>query len=90
MSGDGLNDMARIFNGDISYWSSLGYGCLGAYITMDDGLWFDGLYRFKQKHMHPVDIDGSESTDIIYLDLPAAIYGRPTMTRIVLRMERIS
>jgi hypothetical protein len=42
MSGDGLNDLVRIRNGEVCYWPNLGYGRFGARVTMDDAPWFDG------------------------------------------------
>jgi|APLak6261658528_1056013.scaffolds.fasta_scaffold01077_2 hypothetical protein len=36
MSGDGLNDLVRIRNGEVCYWPNLGYGRFGAKVTMDD------------------------------------------------------
>jgi hypothetical protein len=41
MSGDGLNDLVRIRNGEVCYWPSLGYGRFGARVTMAGAPWFD-------------------------------------------------
>ncbi|CVL07166.1 uncharacterized protein FMAN_15299 [Fusarium mangiferae] len=68
MSGDGLQDIVRITNGFISYWPNLGYGSFGHEIPM-------GLPRpishddanFSFLRLHLLDIDGSGTTDIIYL-----------------------
>ena len=35
MSGDGLNDIVRVRNGEACYWPNLGYGRFGAKVTMD-------------------------------------------------------
>ncbi len=67
MSGDGLNDLVRIRNGEVCYWSSLGYGRFGAKVTMDWSPYFDHPELFDQKRVRLADIDGSGTTDIIYL-----------------------
>ena len=67
LSGDGLSDLVRIRNGEVCYWPNLGYGKFGAKVTMDNGPWFDKPDQFDQKRIRLVDIDGSGTTDIIYL-----------------------
>ncbi len=66
-SGDGLTDMVRIRNGEVCYWPNLGYGRFGAKVTMDNAPWFDYPELFDQKRIRLADIDGSGTTDIIYL-----------------------
>lgn len=66
-SGDGLSDIVRIRNGDVCYWPNLGYGRFGAKITMDGSPWFDNPDHFDQARIRLADIDGSGTTDIIYL-----------------------
>ena len=67
LSGDGLSDLVRIRNGEICYWPNLGYGRFGAKVTMDNSPWFDAPDLFDQKRIRLADIDGSGTTDIIYL-----------------------
>lgn len=67
MSGDGLVDIVRIRNGEVCYWPNLGYGRFGAKVTMDDAPVFDFPDQFSQGRIRLVDIDGSGTTDIIYL-----------------------
>jgi hypothetical protein len=67
MSGDGLNDLVRIRNGEVCYWPSLGYGKFGARVTMAGASWFDHPELFDQKRVRLADIDGSGTTDILYL-----------------------
>jgi RHS repeat-associated protein len=67
LSGDGLTDLARIRNGEICYWPNLGYGRFGAKVMMDDSPCFDNPDQFDQKRIRLADIDGSGTTDIIYL-----------------------
>jgi hypothetical protein len=67
MSGDGLTDIVRIRNGEVCYWSNLGYGRFGAKVTMDGAPWFDYPDLFNHRRIRLADIDGSGTTDIIYL-----------------------
>jgi RHS repeat-associated protein len=67
MSGDGLTDIVRIRNGEVCYWPNLGYGRFGAKITMDRAPYFDSYDQFNQNRIRLADIDGSGTTDIIYL-----------------------
>ena len=57
----------RIRNGEVCYWPNLGYGRFGAKVTMDDAPWFDAPDQFDQRRIRLADIDGSGTTDIIYL-----------------------
>ena len=67
VSGDGLTDIVRIRNGEICYWPNIGYGHFGAKITMDNAPRFDDTVQFDHKRIRLADIDGSGTTDIIYL-----------------------
>ena len=67
----------RIRNGEVCYWPNLGYGRFGAKVTMDNAPWFDAPDQFDQRRIRLADIDGSGTTDIIYLgghgpQIPAA------------------
>jgi len=66
-SGDGLNDIARIRNGEVCYWPNLGYGRFGAKVTMANAPHFDYPDQFNQGRIRLGDIDGSGTSDIIYL-----------------------
>ncbi|MGB5637389.1 MAG: SpvB/TcaC N-terminal domain-containing protein, partial [Waterburya sp.] len=67
MSGDGLADIVRIRNGEVCYWPNLGYGRFGSKVTMDNAPWFDATDIFNQRRIVLADIDGSGTTDILYL-----------------------
>ncbi|HMV56102.1 MAG TPA: SpvB/TcaC N-terminal domain-containing protein [Nitrospira sp.] len=67
LSGDGLTDIVRIRNGEVCYWPNLGYGRFGAKVMMDNAPWFDNPDQFDHKRIRLADIDGSGTTDIIYL-----------------------
>ncbi len=67
MSGDGLPDLVRIRPGEVCYWPNLGYGRFGAKVTMGRSPAFDHPDHFDQRRIRLADIDGSGTTDIIYL-----------------------
>jgi RHS repeat-associated protein len=67
MNGDGLTDIVRIKNGAVCYWPNLGYGKFGAKVTMDNAPLFDEPDLFNASFIQLADIDGSGTTDIIYL-----------------------
>ncbi len=71
MSGDGLTDVVRVRAGlhgnDICYWPNLGYGRFGAKVSMDNSPVFDHPELFDPKRLLLADIDGSGTTDLIYL-----------------------
>jgi RHS repeat-associated protein len=67
MSGDGLNDIVRVRNGETCYWPNIGYGRFGAKVTMDNAPRFDSEDAFDAKRIRLADIDGSGSADILYI-----------------------
>lgn len=67
MNGDGLTDLVRIRNGEVCYWPNLGYGRFGKKIAMDNSPQFEHSDQFNQQRIRLADLDGSGTTDIIYL-----------------------
>jgi RHS repeat-associated protein len=67
MSGDGLSDIVRIQNGEVCYWPNLGYGKFGSRIVIDNAPLFDHPDSFDPSFLRLADLDGSGTTDIIYL-----------------------
>ncbi|HET6232637.1 MAG TPA: SpvB/TcaC N-terminal domain-containing protein, partial [Longimicrobiaceae bacterium] len=67
MSGDGLTDLVRVRNGEVCYWPSMGHGRFGARVTMDGSPWFDAPDHFDARRLRVADLDGSGSTDLVYL-----------------------
>lgn len=67
MSGDGLTDILRIRNGAVCYWPNLGYGKFGAKVALDNAPLFDHPDAFNPSYLRLADIDGSGTSDIIYL-----------------------
>lgn len=67
LSGDGLTDIVRVRNGEVCYWPNLGHGRFGARVTMDAAPWFDEPDQYDPKRLVLADIDGSGTTDLVYL-----------------------
>ncbi|MBL7489450.1 hypothetical protein I6A60_34005 [Frankia sp. AgB1.9] len=67
MSGDGLTDIVRIRDGEVCYWPNLGYNRWGAQVVMDGSPWFEPGDVFDQRRIRLADVDGSGTTDLIYL-----------------------
>ena len=67
MSGDGMTDILRIRNGEVCYWPNLGYGKFGAKVSLDNAPFFDHPDSFNPSYLRLADIDGSGTSDIIYL-----------------------
>lgn len=67
MSGDGMTDILRIRNGEVCYWPNLGYGKFGSKVALDHAPVFDHPDAFNPGSLHLGDIDGSGTSDIIYL-----------------------
>ena len=67
MTGDGLTDIVRIKNRETAYWPNKGYGRFGRKVTMDNSPVFTSFDLFNPKYIKLGDVDGSGTTDIIYL-----------------------
>jgi RHS repeat-associated protein len=67
MSGDGLTDIVRIRNGEVCYWPNMGYGKFGSKITIAYAPIFDHPDTYNPKYIRLADIDGSGTSDIVYL-----------------------
>jgi hypothetical protein len=67
MSGDGLADLVRVRNGSVCYWPNLGYGRFGAKVTMAGAPFFDHPDQFDPARLRVADIDGSGTTDLLYI-----------------------
>ena len=67
MSGDDLSDIVRIRNSEVCYWPNLGYGRFGAKVTMDNAPLFDHADQFDHRRIRLADIDGTGTTDLLYL-----------------------
>jgi RHS repeat-associated protein len=67
MSGDGLADLVRIRQREISYWPNLGYGRFGRKVTLANSPTFDNDDLFDPRRIRLADIDGSGPADVVYL-----------------------
>lgn len=65
MAGAGHAQLVRINQGSVTYWPSLGYGKFGKPITMEHAPRFEA--DFDTTRLFLADIDGSGTTDFIYL-----------------------
>lgn len=67
MSGDGLQDIVEISNGRVTYWPNYGRGRFGSAITMVASPFLGDAGQFSFERVHLVDIDGSGTSDLLYL-----------------------
>lgn len=67
MSGDGLTDIVRIRNREVCYWPNLGHGRFGKKVSMDGSPHLDFPEVFDKSRVRLADMDGSGTTDLIYL-----------------------
>jgi RHS repeat-associated protein len=67
MSGDGLLDIVRVRNGEVSYWPNLGYAAFGPKVQMTDAPVFAPTNLFDPRRVRLADIDGSGVTDLLYI-----------------------
>ncbi|HEX7902458.1 MAG TPA: SpvB/TcaC N-terminal domain-containing protein [Chitinophagaceae bacterium] len=65
MFGDGLAHRARISNGLVECWPSLGYGQYGKKVTIGNAPFFGD--DFNSKRLFVADIDGSGTADLAYV-----------------------
>lgn len=67
MSGDGLTDLVRIRNGEVCYWPNLGHGHFGKRVNMPNAPHFDYPEVFSRQRIRLIDMDGSGTTDVVYI-----------------------
>ena len=67
MTGDGLQDLVAISNGNVAYWPHLGYGRFGAKITLQVPHIFDSIDTFEVQKIMLLDVTGTGTTDIVYM-----------------------
>jgi len=74
MTGSGLSDLVRIRNSEICYWPSQGYGRFGTKVTMANSPWLDSPDLFDPLRVRLGDVDGSGTTDLVYLGADGNVY----------------
>ncbi|MFJ4617145.1 SpvB/TcaC N-terminal domain-containing protein [Streptomyces sp. NPDC088812] len=67
MTGDGLRDLVRIGCAQVCYWPNLGYGRFGPRHLLENCPRFDTDDRFSPDRVRLADIDGTGTSDIVYL-----------------------
>lgn len=66
MSGDGLQDIVLIHDGNVAYWANLGYGNFSRKIHMRNNPRFP--YGFDARRILVADVDGDGLADVVYVD----------------------
>ncbi|MEG1556490.1 MAG: VCBS repeat-containing protein [Bacteroidales bacterium] len=67
MSGDGLTDIVRITNASVTYYPKMGYGRFGTQVVMGNSPLLDSLDQFDTRYLYLADVDGTGTTDILYI-----------------------
>jgi hypothetical protein len=68
MTGDGLPDLVRVRRGTVEYWPSLGNGRFGERVVMAGAPTIPTATGFDSTRVRLVDLDGSGTADVLYLD----------------------
>ncbi|MCG8410760.1 MAG: hypothetical protein MI739_05695, partial [Bacteroidales bacterium] len=74
MVGDGLSDIVRITHNSVCYWPNMGYGHFGEKVLMKNPPIFDSPDIFNSSYIKLSDVDGTGTTDILYLGNPLRYY----------------
>ncbi|KAF3930152.1 hypothetical protein ABW19_dt0208899 [Dactylella cylindrospora] len=67
MTGDGLADLVEIRSSAVTYWPNLGNGHFGPRVEMGNCPLFASHDTFDIRRLHLADINGSGTTDLVYL-----------------------
>ncbi|MCB9234042.1 MAG: hypothetical protein H6581_20465 [Bacteroidia bacterium] len=67
MSGDGLPDQVRVYNGRVEYWPNLGHGKFGEVVVMGNSPILDYGHEFDASKVRIVNLNGKGGSDILYL-----------------------
>ncbi len=66
MTGDGLQDIVLVYDGNIEYWPNLGYGRWARRVSMRSSPRFP--YGYDPKRILVGDVDGDGLADLLYVD----------------------
>ncbi|NVB39974.1 toxin [Pseudenhygromyxa sp. WMMC2535] len=67
MTGDGLLDIVRVRDGELAYWPNTGHGRFGPMLRMPGLAPFCPRDLFDPARLRFADVDGSGTTDLLYL-----------------------
>ena len=67
MNGSGLPDQVHIYNGKVEYWPNMGNGKFGPSIVMGNAPQLDFGYELDASRIRLVDLDGSGTSDLVYI-----------------------
>ena len=68
MTGDGLPDLVRVTNTSVCYWPNRGYGQFGPRVIMKGAPQLAAPDLFNPIYVRLGDVDGSGTSDLIYLE----------------------
>ncbi len=66
MTGDGLQDLVLIYDGNIEYWPNLGHGDWGPRVSMRDAPRFP--HGYDPRRILLGDVDGDGAADLVFVD----------------------
>ncbi len=67
MNGSGLPDQVHLYNGRVEYWPNMGNGKFGSGIVMGNSPQLDFDFELDASRMRLIDLDGSGTSDIVYI-----------------------
>ena len=66
MTGDGLQNIVLVYDGNVEYWPNLGYGNWGKRVSMRNSPRF--RYGYDPRRILIDDVDGDGLADLVYVD----------------------